>query len=607
MSEALNLRRTLRALQRRWTILAAALVVGVALGSFLGLREPTVFVARSGVLLPPAALDASGKPLRNVSTEVQIAGSSAVLSRAVERLEPRPTVRSLRRNVRVRALSPDILQITAESESSRRAARIADTVASAYVDYSGGAAMEEADVHVAELRDQAAELDRRIIQLEGDMASARARLSEMDQQSQEALRQAALLDSVRLSQVETARELSSLNARIAEVQLNAKLARRGVRVLETAIPPSTPTRTRLITSLGLGIVASLFVGVVLAIAREQGDRRLRTRDEIAQAVGAPILLSFAVPARVRDKDCRTVYTSWEPSSVQQYAISGALRALGIPSNALATGLVVVTLPGDSASALFALHLAVFVADNGTRTALVIHGDDATTSMIRAACRTEAHRSPRPNLEVYGNDELREHAAVVAPATITLSTEPSSVFVAVTPKRSTASILAVSSGYATSETLASAALSCLDAGYPLRGVAVVNPDLSDRTTGRLVSPLPMNTEGSPSPPRGPSPARTEPERNEVPAAWAPPVAVDGNDSHAGLPNRSQTETTIVGPAQLEHDSGSPPARTCKPPPEPGSPLRADDGAATDAFGAPDTPKMRNPIERAFTTPEAGEHE
>jgi hypothetical protein len=48
----------------------------------------------------------------------------------------------------------------------------------------------------------------------------------------------------------------------------------------------------------------------------------------------------------------------------------------------------------------------------------------------------------------------------------------------------ASLLAVSSGFATSEALARVALAANDAGIPLAGVVVINPATDDSTTGSL---------------------------------------------------------------------------------------------------------------------------
>jgi len=56
-------------------------------------------------------------------------------------------------------------------------------------------------------------------------------------------------------------------------------------------------------------------------------------------------------------------------------------------------------------------------------------------------------------------------------------------------------LAVSSGFASADDLAAIALSCLDAGHPLVGIFVANPDPADTTTGDpSPGPHPLHEDG-----------------------------------------------------------------------------------------------------------------
>jgi len=499
----LDLRRTFAALRRRWFVVVGVTLAGVAVGAVLGLRQPASYEAKSGVLLPPSTVDSSGKPLRNILTEIRIASSAAVLGRVSTTISPRASVRSLQRHVHVRALSPDILQITADAPSPRRAVVIADAVAKQYVDYASGSAAEEADVQTSALRDQAAQLDKQLVQLESDLASGRARLAALDPKLPEAVRQSALLDSLRVSQVEAARELSALNARIADVNLSAKLSRGGIRILEPALTPTTPTRKRLVIDAGASTFTGLLLGVVLAIALERGGHRLKERDAIAEAAGAPVVVSFAVSPRVRDRHCRAVLSRWAPSAAERYALTQALARLGVPSGSFGDSIVVVTLPGDKPAALFALYLAVFLEKGGTGTALVLTSKSSPSSVIRAACSTEARRRPEMHAElgVFTLDEVGDDQLRAFPAIVTLTSVPGAGEARTTRGGAAVSILAVSSGHATGDEIAAAALASVDAGLPLHGVCVINPDPLDATTGRFVPAVMAEAAG-----RGRAPAQ-----------------------------------------------------------------------------------------------------
>ncbi len=69
----------------------------------------------------------------------------------------------------------------------------------------------------------------------------------------------------------------------------------GPLIAEPATPGAgTPAVVRLVVAGVLGALAGLLAGVVVALAVGRGDRRLRERDEIADAIGVPVLAS--VPA-----------------------------------------------------------------------------------------------------------------------------------------------------------------------------------------------------------------------------------------------------------------------------------------------------------------------
>ncbi len=501
--EPLDLRAILQALRRRRRLVAALLALGILAGVFVGLQAPPLFVARAGVLLPASPIDAAGRPLRDIDTQVTIAASAAVLDRAGRTLNPPASVRTLRPRVAVHALSPDILEIRAEADSARRAAAIADAVAIEYVAYSSGTVSEDAELETAALRDQANELARRLRDLEVEITAGTTRLGTLDQRSPDGALQAARLESLRFNQLEAARQLSALETRIAEAQLDAQLTRRGLRVLEPAIPPSNPVQGRLVMPIGLGGAVGLLTGIVLALALERGDRRLRSRDEIAQAVGAPVLLAMALPRRFQDADCRVVYTQWAPSAIDSYSLRQALVRLQSLSLQPPSDLVLVALPGDQAAVFLALHVAVFAARSGVPTVLRVPAKDEACTRLRAACRSAAERnaSACPDLTVLtledsGNEESSKDDFSTSPSrlTVTLLIPGNGQLEAPTLAPVTLWAVIVSSGFATREELASAALTCLDGGHPISGVLVANPDPADRTIGHFPEPLALEGTG-----------------------------------------------------------------------------------------------------------------
>ncbi|MCA1706755.1 MAG: hypothetical protein LC808_27240 [Actinobacteria bacterium] len=534
--QPLDLRWSIRALRRHWVVFLGLVVLGFLGGGLLSLRQGPTFVSEAGVLLPPSALDAKGRPVRNIVTESRIAGSTDILTRAGKLVNPPIPPSALRKRVTVSPVGSDILEIRVRATSARDAAVLADAVAKEYVAFSNGSTSDEADASVGVLQTQAAELQSQITRLDGEIATGTARLVGLDPRSPEAVRQVALIDSQRSSQVDAARQLSTINTRIADARLNAQLSRRGLRVIEPATRPSRPSLYRLLFNVGLGGLAGLVSGVTLALAREHRDRRLRRRDDIADAIGAPVLISVDVSPRKRVRELRYLLERWSPSAVESLALRQALSAITSQTHeepvSVPTGIVVITIPGDHAALALAIELAVVAATPGTPTALLIGTAHGSSAHLRSAAhlvsRTESPRRPDlkvldavRGVEAHDLEGARLFVRVVS-ADCELSVRPA-------PESRNIAILAVSAGFATAETLAAAALSWLDAGHPVWGVLVANPDSNDPTTGRRSSPLNGNWSANP---RSSAPPATYPtDTARLATSTSPDQAVETLEQEA----------------------------------------------------------------------------
>ncbi|MDQ4145642.1 MAG: hypothetical protein M3198_18235 [Actinomycetota bacterium] len=490
LDRLLDLRGTLRALARQWVPVLVLAAWGMASGVGLTLAQEPTFVSSSLVLLPPSAVDAEGHKLRDMETEVYIARSPEVLDRAGSVVAPPIESEALRRQVRVRPVTDGILEIRAAAGSPDAARRLADAIAGAYVAYSQGTTSEQAGAAIPILQERATELEEQIRALEAEIAANKTRLAGQNQLSPDALRLAALTDSLRSEQVELARELSSLDARMADARLESAMAGQGTRVLQAAEEPARPARPRPVRNIAMGGLVGLATGAALGLVRKRRDRRLRSRDEIAEATGAAVVATVGVPHCSGVGDCRALLEGWVPNSVESLALRQALMRLGISEEKPPVNLVVVTLAGDQSGPLLAFELAATAAGTRTSTAFVVASEDASAAPLRAACNAvvTGGRALRSDLLVFGNaSEVEEHDLVRAELTVTVVVAGAGPLTIPTWGRQTLTALAVSSGFATAESLASAALACLDAGHPVAGTMIANADPSDQTTGRLEMP------------------------------------------------------------------------------------------------------------------------
>ncbi len=479
----LDLRSTLGTARRRWTAIVALFAAGLGGGAVATFLTGPTYVSRALVLLPASPEDSSGRPLRDITSEVLLARSAGVLASAGRQFSPPVSAGSLRPHVRTRALSEDIVEIRGEGGTGADAKLLADAVAREYVALSNSASSEVADSTISVLQSHAAYLQERVQQLESNIATSTVQLARADQRSVESVRQAALIDAMRIEQVDASRQLASVNTRMAEARLSAELRSRGTRVLQQGETPRTPVRPRPLLIIGGGGLIGLLLAGVLVVALDRTDGRLRRRDEIARAAGAPVLGSLVVPARLGAARLRAVLQKWQPNATDRLAFRAALDQLDVGEEHTRANVVVVVLAGDRTAPVVAAQLAAFAASGGTSTALVVASGDQTLSDLRTACGLPLDDAVRPGLAVL-DMVVGPEADEVAAAELTIQVVVSRTGRLRVPAsdRPTFTVLALAASYTSADVLAATALQCVEAGYPIQGVLVVNPDPSDVTTG-----------------------------------------------------------------------------------------------------------------------------
>jgi capsular polysaccharide biosynthesis protein len=265
----------------------------------------------------------------------------------------------------------------------------------------------------------------------------------------------------------------------------------GAQILEQAsTTKGSALKTRIEDSL-LGIILGLLGGIVIALVLSRSDKRLRRRDEIADAIGIPVLASIPV---VRPSDAAgwtKLLDAYQPAVVDAWSLRKALRQLGLTDfrgagNAGAS-LTVVSLAGDKGGLALGPQIAVFVASLGIPTALVVgpQQDPNATATLAAACGvTAATPSGRPFNMRIGTGADRQPGAALTVIVAAVDGRAPDLTGAM---RTTATILGVSAGAATAEQLARVAVNAASDGREITGIIVADPDPTDPTTGRVPQP------------------------------------------------------------------------------------------------------------------------
>jgi hypothetical protein len=288
-------------------------------------------------------------------------------------------------------------------------------------------------------------------------------------------------------------------------------------IIETASPARRQAlAVRYVMSVALGMLVALVLAATVLVVRGSRDRRLRYRDQIADAVGSPVLASLRSRAPGQAAGWVTLLEGYEPDTVDAWALRRALRQLAPVEPILAStsrgrrgghllhppSLTVVTLSGDSRGLAVGPQIAAFTASSGIRTRLLpAQGHESAAGLWAACSSVRGGDEVRPGLVVADGPESDPSVELVVVLAVIDRTQPQLDALPSTE----ATVLALSAGSATGEHLARAAVAVDQGGSRIDGVVVADPDDLDRTNGRLLQhershqvPLPMRLTGVPAP-------------------------------------------------------------------------------------------------------------
>jgi hypothetical protein len=263
-------------------------------------------------------------------------------------------------------------------------------------------------------------------------------------------------------------------------------------VLQPATTASGPNPLvhRLVYGL-VGAIIGLIVGLIAAIARGRGDRRLRTRDDIANAIGVPVLASLPVGHPTSAQDWAKLLDSYQPGAVHGWRLRKTLQHLNVAGVNLtgdregeAPVVAMVTLAKDSSALALGPQLAAFAASLGIPTALAIgpSQDPHATLALKTACAGWQGSRGSLHVAVLGGEDtdMPSDVALTVLVTVVDGADPQWG----KELKATATLIGVSAGGATAEQLAATAMKVTGRGREVVGLLVADPDQSDRTTGRI---------------------------------------------------------------------------------------------------------------------------
>jgi capsular polysaccharide biosynthesis protein len=279
------IRAALRRSARFWCGMA---VIGLLAGAGLYLASPPTYQASTTLLL---TLGPESQPGEAILNEQAMAQSRGVAGLAIHDLGLRQSAGSFLGSYKVTPLTDRVLQITASAPSSNEAVRRANVLAQAFLTFRAGVLQTQQQL-------QSAGYDQQITQVEGSIKSISDQISQLSAQPASSSQQAKL-SALRAQRDGADSDLTELKQTAAADKAAAQVSKASMigesKVLDAASPLAPHSRTKhLILYAVAGFMIGLILSVSIVVVRALVSDRLRRRDDVARALGAPVKLS--VPA-----------------------------------------------------------------------------------------------------------------------------------------------------------------------------------------------------------------------------------------------------------------------------------------------------------------------
>jgi succinoglycan biosynthesis transport protein ExoP len=324
--------------RRAWVILLAV-VVGVVASLVFSASQPKRYQSSAKLLFRPTLIDfaVSGITLQNpnqdqqrqADTNIGLLSLDEVRQRAAARLGADYTPKRIKRDVKVAQTGQsDIVSVTANASTPEQAARVADAVAVAFVTYQRTTQRDQVFAAAATVRRN----------LKQDLPTATR---------------------------------TTLRASLERLNLLAAVQNGGVAVVQHAQPPSSPSSPKRILNGILGGGIGLLLGLGLALASEQLDRRVRRVDQLEEVLGLPVLAN--VPrSKVLRRRKKFEHHGADATEEPFRRLRASLRY--VDGQEERRSVLVTSARKGSGKTTVATHLAAALANGGQVNVLLIEAD-----------------------------------------------------------------------------------------------------------------------------------------------------------------------------------------------------------------------------------------
>jgi capsular polysaccharide biosynthesis protein len=272
------------ALGRRRRLWLSTAGIGLLIGCGMFIHAPAPYQAATTVLLKDGP---SQDPQYQINTDLALAQGSTVAENAIHQLGLQLTPSTFLHDYAVTAPTNSVLVITATAPTSSEAVQWASAVASQFLQFRAQYAQTQQQQLEASLNEQLSKAEQNLSAITSQVIQEEAQPSTPDKKATLAtLKAKELTASNALSNVQTSVTGTLLSTRAAtatEVQ--------STQVINVATPlKHSRTRAALLYVGGFS-VGGLGLGVAIVVIGALVSNKLRRREDVAYAIGAPVRLS----------------------------------------------------------------------------------------------------------------------------------------------------------------------------------------------------------------------------------------------------------------------------------------------------------------------------
>ena len=361
------IKAALRRTTRVWISIA---VLGLLAGLAAYKEVPPAYKATSEVLLASSAETVSGQAILDAEAFAQ---SNQVAAAALRKMGlPSSDPGSFTGDYTATELTNRVLLITSKAKSSALAVQEANAVAGAFLSFQDQLLRTQQQQVTAALQQQIAQAKQRISVLTKQIKALSARPPTPALET----RIVGLKTDRNQAQSQLTIQEATNNASLASTEIATKSQIIGTKLLDAAAPVARSKHKYLILYSIIGLFAGLVLSMGVIVVRALVSDRLRRRDDVSRALGAPVRLS--VP-RLRLGRGRPALGAAENPDIQR--IVGLLDRSIQPSSRGLASLAVVPVDDTNVPALCVAALAVSCARRGLQVMVADLGRGAPVAAL----------------------------------------------------------------------------------------------------------------------------------------------------------------------------------------------------------------------------------